>query len=329
MTTQPGLPPVRYGFFGRLRAEFPSQFIVDVTEICNLACVHCYHPQFRKSGFYGAKSLDPELSRKLVDEVRAHGQGITQYIRFSASGEPLLNRELYGMLEYAARNSGVTVTLTINGTLMDQGHVERLLASGVDMIDISIDAFTPETYAKIRVNGDLRVTRANVLRLIEASRASARPVRVVVSYIEQPQNAHETADFEKFWKDHGAHYVVIRRLHSQAGTMGDIAGRMREGTTLARRPCLYPWERMVLNPRGFLAFCPVDWVHGSSIVDYRSTTILETWQGAFYRGLREAHLADDYTAYPFCGQCPDWQSVRWPDEGSSYADMIQDFKVRE
>ena len=50
-----------------------------------------------------------------------------------------------------------------------------------------------------------------------------------------------------------------------------------------RRPCVYPWERIVLNPRGYLAFCPADWTHGSSMVDYANTTVAEVWQGEFYR----------------------------------------------
>ena len=33
-------------FYGRLRKEFPSQIIVDTTEVCSLGCVHCPHPDF-------------------------------------------------------------------------------------------------------------------------------------------------------------------------------------------------------------------------------------------------------------------------------------------
>jgi hypothetical protein len=119
---------------------------------------------------------------------------------------------------------------------------------------------------------------------------------------------------------------VIRRLHSNAGALKAIADSMREEQDMeVRRPCLYPWERMVLNPRGYLAFCPADWTHGSSIVDYRNTTISETWKGEFYQKLREAHLANQYARHGFCGQCPDWKATRWPDEGLSYADMIEEF----
>jgi hypothetical protein len=41
-----------FGFYGRLNADFPSQVIIDVTEICNLECIHCPHPDFKKSKYY-------------------------------------------------------------------------------------------------------------------------------------------------------------------------------------------------------------------------------------------------------------------------------------
>jgi MoaA/NifB/PqqE/SkfB family radical SAM enzyme len=318
--------PVRYGFYDRLNADFPSQIIVDVTEVCNLACIHCPHPTFKKSEHYAGRHLDPELNRKMVNEVRERGKGITQYIRYTGEGEPLVHPHGYDMIEYACNHSGVYVTVTTNGTIMNEKRTRKLLDSGVHLVDISIDAFTPETYAKIRVNGDLIATRTNVLKLIEWVRSSKSKTKVVVSYIEQPQNIHETKDFEGYWKDQGADYVVIRRLHSGAGAVDNIANVMRkDNQNEVRYPCLYPWERIILNPRGELVFCPQDWVHGSTIADYRTTTIFETWRGEFYRNLREAHLRNNFSAHGFCGQCPDWKATRWPDAGRSYANMVQEF----
>ena len=322
---------MRYGFYGRLSAEFPSQVIIDTTELCNLACIHCPHPQFKKSEHYSGASLTLELNAKAIDEVRQHGQGRTQYVRYTGEGETLINRHFFEMLEYATRNAGaVPVTVTTNGVLLNELRTARLIATGVEIVDISIDAFTPETYAKIRVNGKLEVTRANVLRLLAASKAPGSRTKVVVSYIEQPYNVHETAEFENFWKSNGADFVVVRKRRSAAGAVGDVAERLREeNASEPRRPCVYPWERVVLNPRGHLAFCPADWTHGSTVIDYRTTTIKETWSGEFYRKLRDAHLTNDYSQHSFCGQCPDWKVTRWPVAGRAYADMVEDFKLTE
>ena len=50
------------------------------------------------------------------------------------------------------------------------------------------------------------------------------------------------------------------------------------------------------------------------------------WQGEFMQKLREAHLKNMYEKHKFCGQCPDWKQTRWPGEGRSYADMMEEFK---
>jgi MoaA/NifB/PqqE/SkfB family radical SAM enzyme len=319
-----------YGFYDRLKAEFPSQIIVDATEVCNLACVHCPHPTFKKSSHYNARYQSPDLNAKMVEEVHNHGKGLTQYIRYTGEGEPLIHPDIFEMLSFAKIRSGVPVSLTTNGMLLNERRLEKLLETKIDIVDISIDALNPETYAKIRVNGVLAQTRANVLRLLEAVRNNATAIKVVVSFVEQEANRSETAEFEKFWRDSGADYVVIRRLHSAAGAVPDIAAEIRKDPSEdARRPCLYPWERIILNPRGELSFCPQDWVHGSAVADYRTNTIREVWTGDFYRGLRAAHLSGDYSCHGFCGNCPDWKHTRWPGTGRSYANMVEEFKSQE
>jgi MoaA/NifB/PqqE/SkfB family radical SAM enzyme len=165
-----------------------------------------------------------------------------------------------------------------------------------------------------------------VLRLISWVKESKAATKVVVSFVEQPLNTAEIEDFDRFWRDQGVDYVVVRRLHSHSGAVEGTAQALKDSRKeLNRRPCLYPWERVTINARGDLAFCPSDWVHGSFVADYRNTTIREEWQGAFYRSLRDAHLTNDYRNHNFCGNCPDWSETRWPHEGRSYADMIEDF----
>lgn len=319
-------PITKYDFQGRLKAEFPSQIIVDATEVCNLECIHCPHPEFKRSEHYATRYLDVDIHTKMVDEVRQYGQGHTQYIRYTSNGEPLVHPAIYDILDYAVKNSGVFVTLTTNGTIMNEKRIEKLLASGLHMVDISIDAFLPETYAEIRRGGTLETTRANVLKLMEIKKRIGAATRIVVSFVEQPQNTGEVADFESYWKQQGADFVVIRRLHSAAGGVSAIAMDMKQTQQLVdRKPCLYPWERILLNPKGELAFCPQDWSHGSVLADYRTTTIREVWQGEAYRQLREAHLTNQYNAFPFCAQCPDWAQTRWPGEGKSYADLVNNF----
>ena len=94
-----------YGFVGRLSKKFPSQVMVDLTEVCNLACIHCTH-EFKLSTVYGKRMLDPELNKKMIKEVSTVGKGITKYIRYTSNGEPLVHPRSYEMIQDAVENSG-------------------------------------------------------------------------------------------------------------------------------------------------------------------------------------------------------------------------------
>jgi pyruvate-formate lyase-activating enzyme len=313
-----------YGFGGRMSAAFPSQVIIDVTELCNLSCTHCSHRDFQRSEHYAGRSLDPALAAKAIDEVAVAGRDVVQQVRFTSEGEPLLHQSIFSILTDAAARSGTLVSLTTNGVLLTAGRIERLLATGIHFVEISIDAFSAATYARIRARGNLSVTRTNVERLINRIRATSSPMRVVVSYVEHFDNDGEAAAFERFWRLAGAHEVAFRRLHSSAGAVIPVADLMRRRVPAEdRRACVYPWDRIVLTPRGTLAFCPADWTCESSLADFRTTTIASLWTSEKYAGLRRAHRTNDYSAHAFCGQCPDWQEACWPGDRPSYAALFE------
>ena len=243
---------LNYGFYGRLNENFPSQVMVDITEVCNLGCIHCTHPAFKLSKVYQKSMLDPELNKKMVDEVFDYGKGYTKYIRYTSNGEPLVHPKSYEMILYAVQNSGTKVTLTTNGTLLNEKRMKRLLDTGLHMIDVSIDAFSNETYKKVRVGGNLEVTRKNVLKLIELNNKSIGSTKIIVSFVEQEQNSNEIEMFKKFWSKNGADEVLIRRLHTNSGSNKNIQNKII--SKIPRRPCLYPWERIVLTAKGKLSF---------------------------------------------------------------------------
>ena len=87
------------------------------------------------------------------------------------------------------------------------------------MIDISIDAFSNEIYEKVRVGGNLNVTRKNVLRLLELNDEVGHKTKIIVSFVEQKENSHEIESFKEFWNRHSVDEVLIRKLHTNSGSV--------------------------------------------------------------------------------------------------------------
>ena len=111
---------IKYGFQKHLSSEFPSQILIDSTQFCNLACIHCPHSSFVNTDAYSGAHLSVELHKKLIDEVASDGYGICQYIRYTANGETLLNPKIYEMLEYAGKYSKTKINVTTNGHLLSE-----------------------------------------------------------------------------------------------------------------------------------------------------------------------------------------------------------------
>ena len=134
----------------------------------------------------------------MIKEVSTTGKGITKYIRYTSNGEPLVHPKSYDMIQDAVENSGTKVTLTSNGTLLNEKRMSKILKTGLHMIDISIDAMSNETYKKVRVGGDLNITKKNILKLLTLRNEVNSRTKIIVIFVEQKENSHEVDDFKDF-----------------------------------------------------------------------------------------------------------------------------------
>jgi 12,18-didecarboxysiroheme deacetylase len=131
--------PLRYG---RDSGRLPShllQFSRDkkpvvvwnITRRCNLHCVHCYS---QSNDRCDPNELTPAEGQRLVDDLGRFGCPVL----LLSGGEPLLKP---GVLELAshARDRGLRVVLSTNGTLIDAGTARRLQEIGLSYVGISLD----------------------------------------------------------------------------------------------------------------------------------------------------------------------------------------------
>ena len=137
------------------------------------------------------------------------------------------------MIQDAVENSNTKVTLTTNGTLLNEKRMSKLLKTGLHMIDISTDAASNETYKKIRVGGDLNITQSNILKLLKLRKDVQAKTKIIVSFVEQKENSHEVDDFKRFWDNQDVDEVLIRKLHSNSGS--NFGGEIGEDNDLRKK----------------------------------------------------------------------------------------------
>ncbi|MGN0852167.1 MAG: radical SAM protein [Kiritimatiellia bacterium] len=127
----------------------------NCTPSCNLACAHCYAAHAGRQ-----EVLTTAQAERVVDDLAEFGVPV---ILFSG-GEPLMRPDIRHVAEYA-REKGIRVTFSTNGTLIDDAWADWLQALGVSYVGISIDGTEAVHDAFRRQAGAYRKSLAAIRRL--------------------------------------------------------------------------------------------------------------------------------------------------------------------
>ncbi len=119
----------------------PPLLIVDVTNRCNLKCLHCY------AGFYKEEPT-LEMLYKLIGEAKRMG---VVSIVFSG-GEPIVRKDLFDLIK-KAKQMHFDVKISTNATLITDGIAMKLKNAGLDKAMVSIDGMSKETHESLRGKG--------------------------------------------------------------------------------------------------------------------------------------------------------------------------------
>lgn len=277
----------RYGFVQPRHAEFPPILIIAVTNVCDMACVHCAHPVIKKDRDYRAAYMAPEIHTRIVEETKRFKDQLWVF-RYAADGESLLHPKFIDFVEETKRAGIGPVDLTTNAQTLTEEKMRRLLLAPIDVIDVSTDAYSKETYEKIRIRGKFDVVTANTRRLIELRDELRSPTKIMVSIIEQKQARHEVELFKQYWGGI-VDEVLVRGLNNDLGIV-----KVEEtyfDQSLARWPCPQFWKRVTINMHGDVRFCVEDWRNHGVVGNLRDTTIEALWKSEAYEKFRALHLS--------------------------------------
>jgi radical SAM protein with 4Fe4S-binding SPASM domain len=292
---------------GRLNdaGSFPKVVLIDTVSFCNLECSMCVHKDMTRTRGY----MPWPLFQKIVGEIAVENPTARVWMVFF--GEALMLRKrkptIFDKIRYAKEQGLQDVVLNSNANLLDPQAAQDLIDCGLDAIYIGIDAFTPESYARIRVGGDHQRVVQNVKHLLKLKQEQeATTPRVYVQFVEMDDNAGEKEDFINFWTAAGAE-VKIRPKVSWAGQID--APNLVLGNE-DRWPCYWAMQSMSITDQGKVVTCAVDLDAQFVAGDVNQQTLKSIWNGRLNDN-RQCHIDKTWDALPeVCRNCRDWQSAR-------------------
>jgi MoaA/NifB/PqqE/SkfB family radical SAM enzyme len=163
---------------GALRA--PLYLAWQVTNECNLACLHC----IEESG--PGRAFPDEMNREQIFRfLRDISDNDVPYLSFSG-GEPMLHPMFFEMVEYVC-DRGIELKIETNGHYLTPEACRRLKFLGVKAVQVSLDGASPESFQRMRVRGNFQSVLDGIRNLAAAG------VPIEINYSPTCFNIHETA----------------------------------------------------------------------------------------------------------------------------------------
>jgi MoaA/NifB/PqqE/SkfB family radical SAM enzyme len=270
---------------------YPFTAVVEPTNICQLKCPICVTGMKIPGRPKGYMKLD--TAQKIADQLGPY----LMNVELDNWGEPLLHPRMFDLIKIF-RQARVMTAMSSNLSLKNF-DAEGMIASGLDVLIVSTDAVSEQTYLKYRRGGDFDLVLSNIRKLVAAKKSLKRDnPYLILKFISFPHNAAEAepfkqmaqslgADQAKFFEAYYVDFLLPAYLECLTPEQADqVRNRPKMGKM---RRCSWPWTSVTFNWDGAVSVCCGRNSHHREydLGNINDTPIKEIWFGPLYRQIRK------------------------------------------
>ncbi len=251
--------------------------------------------------------IDVAVVRRLVDELRTFDDAL---LVLGGFGEPLLCPQFAEILEICRPTQGSDgdgvfgLTVRTNGLALDRPALERLAAHRVDVVLVTLDAHSAETYRAVHGTDAFACVNANLEGLMQW-RQQTRCVRPML--VPELIKARETFDDMESFFDHWIGRVgsaVIRGYSHCAGQLPDRA--VMNMAPVQRCACRRLTSRCLVLADGRVVACDQDFAGKQVLGDLTRVSLHAVWTGQQAKQIHACHVTGELAGLPLCPRCDEW-----------------------
>lgn len=185
--------------------------IITTVATCQLSCPFCRAGRalrkeydFVKRGIMSRETLTNIMNKVPFRKCNYHNWG-----------EPLLHPDILWLVEEGKRRNK-TIEMHTNMQRMTPEIAEGLVKAGIDIISVSCDGTTQETYEKYRIGGSIdKVIEGAELLARSKKKYGSRQPHIRWQMVVNKYNQHQADEFKSFAIKHGANSATCADMYSQ------------------------------------------------------------------------------------------------------------------
>lgn len=285
----------------------PFVLIVDPASHCNFKCRFCPtgEPELiAATGRYqGPMALD--TFKKIIDDLQEFPDPV-RVLRLYKEGEPLMNKRFAEMVRYARASDKVErIDTTTNGVLLTPKISEKIIAAGIDQINISVNGLRSEQFVELvrtKVNFERYVENIKYLCSIKGH------CEVYVKAIQENLSEDERKRFLDIFGDIADRVFFEHLFPNWPGFESDIIPTqcsvgLYGDEVVERSVCPYIFYSTTINSDGSVSLCVQDWARKLVVGSVAEESVRDIWLGKRLDAHRVAHLNGRRKSDPTCAQC--------------------------
>lgn len=196
-------------------------FEIEASSCCNLRCEFCPREHLDEKGLMSQETFERFLDFANLREDR-------DSVAWVGMGEPLLNPRTPVFLETVrSRYPKIQTWIITNGTLLNEEILSRLIRAKLNILDISVNGITAETYEKTMRGAVFSKTIENIQTAIRLIQEKKSPMLLRINYVLTPENERARKEIEDFWRTLGVTHFRVEKLHNRGGFLDGVPSTIR------------------------------------------------------------------------------------------------------
>ncbi|MBK7897257.1 MAG: radical SAM protein [Candidatus Promineifilaceae bacterium] len=190
-----------------------AKIYIEPTNRCNIDCRTCMRQNWDVT--LG------KMSAKTFAAIEASLAELTPpvTVMFGGIGEPLLHPQTADMIA-AVKALGFRAEMITNGTLLTERRAKQLIEAGLDLLWVSIDGSSPESYADVRLGAELPRVLENLRRFRRLRRPAHRPTpEIGIAFVAMQRNIADLPEVLRIGKSVGAKHFSVSNLLPHSAEM--------------------------------------------------------------------------------------------------------------
>ena len=267
------------GTVDQLLAEpFPRMLMVQTTSACNAHCVFCPLPALRKELPQGR--MEQALFERVMAEAGEHKE--VACINLFLMNEPLADKHIVQRVRAAHQHSPqAQISLWTNAVNLTPRMTDRLLASPLGSLGVSLHAHTPEAYRRATGRKDFYRVLGNLVHFVEQRLARRPDLALVIRYVDAATYLpeQERQEVRDFWSEGQLQLDIDDGWLGRAGNLEAPAAPAQPHRRLNGCKALGGPKQAHVLYTGQVVLCCMDYRRISNLGDLNEQSLAQIWRG--------------------------------------------------